>query len=127
MPLENIHKLAFKASEATHCAGDQGKFWEMSHRLFEQQRTLEPWGPHAEAVGIDVAKFEACLSSGKHAATVRADMAQAAKAGITGTPGFLLALTDPKDPKKVRGVTVLKGAHPFDSFKPAIEQALTGG
>jgi protein-disulfide isomerase len=127
MPLENMHKLAFKAAEASHCAGEQGKFWEMSHQLFENQRTLEPWGVHATAIGIDAAKFETCLSSGKYTAAVRADMAQAAAAGITGTPGFVVALTDPKNPRKVKGVTVLKGAHPFASFKPAIDQALTGG
>jgi protein-disulfide isomerase len=126
MPLD-MHKLAFKAAEASHCAGEQGKFWEMSHQLFENQRALEPWGANATAIGIDAAKFESCLSSGKYTAAVRADMAQAAAAGITGTPGFIVALTDPKNPRKVKGVTVLKGAHPFTSFKPAIDQALAGG
>ena len=68
MPLESIHKFAFKAAEATRCAGDQGKFWEMHGRLFEQQKALEPWKAHAEALKLDVAKFEECMSSGRHAA-----------------------------------------------------------
>ncbi len=55
MPLEAIHKQAFKAAEATHCAKDQGKFWEMHDRLFANQRKLEPWSAHAEALGLDVA------------------------------------------------------------------------
>ena len=80
MPLESIHKLAFKAAEATHCAEDQGKFWEMSHRLFEQQRVLEPWKAHAEALGLDVAKFEACMASGRHAPAIRKDMASTIRA-----------------------------------------------
>jgi len=50
-PLESIHKFAFKASEAAHCAGEQNKFWEMHDRLFANQKTLEPWTPHAEAIG----------------------------------------------------------------------------
>ena len=56
MPLESIHKLAFKAAQAAHCAGEQGKYWEMHDRLFENQKALEPWAPHAEAVGLDVAE-----------------------------------------------------------------------
>ena len=67
LPLERIHKFAFKAAEATHCAEDQGKFWEMKKRLFENQRALEPWSAHAEALGLDVAAFDACMSNDAHA------------------------------------------------------------
>ena len=45
MPLESIHKNAFKAAQAAGCAGEQGKFWEMHDRLFENQKALEPWTP----------------------------------------------------------------------------------
>ena len=124
MPLESIHKFAFKAAEATHCAGDQGKFWEMHGRLFEQQKALEPWTAHAETLKLDVAKFEECMSSGRHAPAIRKDMAEAQKAGVTGTPAFLIAVTDPADKTKVKGLTTLKGAQPYDKFKAELEQAL---
>jgi protein-disulfide isomerase len=124
LPLEAIHKSAIKAAEATHCAGDQGKFWEMHDRLFANQRALEPWKGHAEAVGLDVAAFEKCMTDGRHTTAVRADMAQAASNGITGTPGFVLALTDSTDPRKAKGLTYLRGAQPFTSFKTSIDQAL---
>ena len=88
MPLESIHKLAFKAAEAANCAGEQGKYWEMHGRLFANQQAFEPWAPHAEALGLDVARFETCLSTGKYADEIRRDMAQAATAGVTGTPAF---------------------------------------
>ena len=124
MPLERIHPLAFKASEATHCAEDQGKYWEMHARLFENQKALEPWSGHAEALGLDVAAFDSCMSSGKYAEAVRKDMAVAQQAGATGTPSFVLALTDPDDPTKVEGLVFLRGAQPFPAFKSAIDNAL---
>jgi protein-disulfide isomerase len=123
LPLESIHKLAFKAAEAANCAGEQGKYWEMHDRLFENQKALEPWTTHAEAVGLNVAQFEACLASGKQAEEVRRDMAEARKAGITGTPGFFLAYTDSKS-STLRTVASLKGAQPFAAFKAEIDRLL---
>ena len=124
LPLERIHKLAFKAAEATHCAEQQGKFWEMHDRLFANQKNLEPWSQHAEALGLDVAAFDECMSSDRFAAAVRRDMAEAGKAGATGTPSSVLALTDPNDPTKVKGLTFLRGAQPYGSFKAQIDSAL---
>ena len=96
----------------------------MHDRLFENQKTLVPWSPHAEAIGLDVASFDECMSSGKHVKAIRADITQAQKVGITGTPGFVIAVTDPKDPKKVKGLTFLSGAKPFASFKSELDKAL---
>lgn len=123
-PLESIHRSAFKAAEAAHCAGDQGKYWEMHDRLFTHQRQLEPWLPHAKAIGLDVAAFETCLNSEKYAASVRQDMQEGRKGGATGTPSFILASTDPNDPSKVKGLAFIRGAQPFTQFKTAIDQAL---
>jgi protein-disulfide isomerase len=69
LPLESIHKEAFKAAEATHCARDQGKYWEMHGRLFANQRQLgrDDLTRHAQALGLDKGAFERCLESGKHA------------------------------------------------------------
>ena len=125
LPLERIHPLAFKAAEATHCAEEQGKFWEMHERLFANQRALEPWSGHAEAIGLDVPKFDKCMSSGKYANAIRQDMAEASKAGATGTPSFVLARTDPDDPTKVTGLTFIRGAQPFAAFKSAIDRVLS--
>ena len=123
LPLEGIHKSAFKAAEAAACAGEQGKFWEMNDRLFANQQMLDQWKAHAEAVGLDVSKFEECLDSGRAAAQIRSDMAQAQKAGFTGTPGFFLAFTDPKS-TTIKTVTRLVGSQPYASFKAAIDKEL---
>ncbi len=116
--------MAFKAAEASRCAGEQGKFWEMHDRLFSNQRALEPFTGHAEALGLDTASFEECLDSDRHAGAVREDMAVAQKAGASGTPSFVLGLTDPADPGKIKGITFIRGAQPYEKFKAEIDSAL---
>ena len=101
-------------------------FWEMHDRLFENPRALEPWSQHAEALGLDVTAFDGCMTAGTHAAAIRRDMAEAQKAGATGTPSFVLAETDPSDPTKVKGIAFIRGAQPFATFKTQIESALAG-
>ena len=124
-PLESIHPLAFKAAEATHCAGDQGKYWEMHDRLFGNQRELarKDLSKHAEALGLDVAAFDQCLDSGKHAGRIRKDMAEAQRLQTTGTPTFFLGLTDANG-TQVKG-TKMSGAQPYDAFKAAIDRLLS--
>ncbi len=96
----------------------------MHDRLFDDQKALVPVKPHAEAIGLDVAAFEECMGSGRHAKAIRSDMAQASAAGVTGTPGFIVAETDPKDPSKVKGKSFIRGAQPFSAFKSALDAAL---
>ena len=64
------------------------------------------------------------MSGGKHAQAIRADMRQAQKVGITGTPQFVLAVPDPKDPGKAKGLIHIRGAQPFTRFKAEIDKAL---
>ncbi len=128
LPLESIHPHAFKAAVAANCANEQGKYWEMYHRLFENQRQLDPTSlaAHAQAVGLDEAKFAACMASNKYDDEIRKDMADAAAAGVQGTPAFVIGLADAKDPgdKSIRILRVVVGAQPYPVFKAAIDAAL---
>ncbi len=99
----------------------------MHDRLFQHQRALEPWNGHAEALGLDVDKFEECLASGRYGAAVRKDMTVARAAGATGTPSFVLGYTDPNDPTKVKGITFMRGAKAYADFKAEIDKALPKG
>jgi len=125
-PLESIHPLAFKAAEATHCAGDQGKYWEMHDRLFANQGQLarEELPKHAGALGLDGTAFEQCLESGTHAARIRKDVGEAVTVQARGTPTFFLGLTH-SDGQGVKGVTRLWGAQPYEALKAAIEELLS--
>jgi protein-disulfide isomerase len=125
-PLESIHPLALKAAEATRCAGEQGKFWEMHDRLFKNQQALdakEMLG-HATVLGLEVPKFQQCLEGGKYAAGVKKDQEEGQKLGVKGTPAFFFGIADPKDPSKMKAVSMLSGAQPMTAFKDALDKLL---
>jgi len=109
-----MHKEAPKASEAGHCANEQGKFWEMHDVMFQNQRALQvdKLKGYAAGIGVDQAKFDECLDSGRHAATVEADTKAGAAVGVRGTPAFF-----------VNG-QFLNGAQPFENFKKLIDAEL---
>jgi protein-disulfide isomerase len=122
-PLDQIHPQARKAAEAAHCAGDQGKYWEMHDRLFQNQQALlvAQLGEHARALGLQGSAFDACLTSGKYAQRVSKGLEDGLAAGIQGTPGFVIGRTNPGG--SVEGPTV-RGAQPVDVFRRLIDQVL---
>jgi len=113
LPLD-FHKNAKPAARATMAAHEQGKFWEMHDKLFENQRNLtEPFFMKtAKDLGLDIEKFKTDFKSGKYDKQIDSDVAIANKNGIRGTPGFF-----------VNGVAV-KGARPFEHFKMIIDRWL---
>lgn len=126
-PLEAIHPQAFRAAEAAQCAGEQGKFWEMHDRLFAHPQELGPDAlrAHAEAVGLDMKRFQRCLERRTFAERIRRDLAEGQQAGVRGTPTFFLGFAEPGG--KVRVARVLRGAHPYSAFRHTIEELLRTG
>ncbi len=114
-----FHPNAQKAAEASECADDQGKFWEMHDKMFENSHALDVASlkKYASDLGLNSATFDNCLDSGKYAQEAKDDMADGQASGITGTPGFVLIDRDGKGHK-------LSGAQPFAKFKEAIDGAL---
>lgn len=86
LPLEALHPQAVKAAEATHRAGEQGKFREMHGRLFADQRILGRKDLPAQALGLDVVALDTCMDCESRAAKIRKDMADSDKAGARGPP-----------------------------------------
>lgn len=124
LPLQNIHANAFKAAVASECAREQGKFWEMHEKLFENGKQLGPdqLPLYAEAVGLDATKFRECVASGRFDEEIRGDMREANAAGITGTPSFLIGRVDGNG--RLTIATALSGAQPAEAFKSAIDAVI---
>ena len=126
LPIEAIHPQAFKAAEAAHCAGEQGKYWEMHDRLFKNQQLLavNELPGHAAALGLDVPKFQQCLDDGKYATQIRKDIQDGLKYGARGTPTFFVGRLDSPGSEK-NSITTLSGAQPFLGFQRTLDQILS--
>lgn len=87
-----IHPNARGAAQAAHCAGDQGRFWEMRSALFAGQSDLgrEALEKYAVSAGVSPAAFRRCLDNNNHLDEIDADASDAAGVRITGTPTFLV-------------------------------------
>jgi protein-disulfide isomerase len=113
-PLESIHPQAQRSAEAARCAQDQGKFWQYYDTLFKESPKLSPGdlSRYAAQVGIDPAKFDACLKANTHKNTIQQDIDAGRRLGITGTPAFF-----------VNGRPV-SGAQPLETFASMIDEEL---
>jgi protein-disulfide isomerase len=91
-PIQRIHPDADEAAEGAACAQEQGQFWPMYSSLLRNQGRLDflGMGRQARELGLNGAAFDRCLRSGRHQATWRRDVADAAAAGVTGTPTFFV-------------------------------------
>ncbi|NLD39587.1 MAG: thioredoxin domain-containing protein [Desulfatiglans sp.] len=112
------------ASEAAHCASDQGKFWEMHEELMFNQTKMADIKGIASSINLDMPDFRVCMEIKKHADTVTKNVALADKLRIPSVPGFILGKVDPENPEKVKGATYIRGAKPFAIFQDAIEKTL---
>ena len=86
-PLQK-HPYAFKAAEAAEAAREQGKYWEYTTILFQNQGALGPdqLKEYARQSRLDLEKFDATLASGKFAEKVRRDYQDGVRIGIQATP-----------------------------------------
>jgi len=111
-PLD-IHPRSPKESEASECAfelaGNNG-FWSFVDKVFE----ITPANNGLDSVqlpviagqvGLDVAKFNTCLDSGKYAAKIKADYDDGLKAGVNGTPHTVLIMNSPLTPAAEKSLT----------------------
>ena len=92
-PVRSKHPRAPAAANAAEAAALQGCFWEMHDSLFADQGRLED--PHlwarAQALGLDLARFERDRRSEAVDERVRRDFGSGVRAGAVSTPTFFSA------------------------------------
>ncbi len=124
-PLDQLHSKARNESVAIECAGDLGgndKFWAYADRLYEVTPSndgLDPMELHniAQYIGLDMTKFNTCLTSDKFTKHIEDDVQNATATGGNGTPwSIVVAANGKKYP--------LSGAQPYASVKQLIDLAL---
>ena len=128
-PLDQLHTKARKEAQASECAAELGgkaAFWIFADKLFEIAPSndgldLAMLPKIAEELGLDKAKFAACLEGdqrgGKFAAHIQSNAEDGAAAGVTGTPFSIVVNSKGR-------IFPINGAQPYEAVKAIIEAAL---
>jgi protein-disulfide isomerase len=103
-------------ARAARCANEQGRFWDYHRSLLTApgDYTDADLRGRATAAGMDGARFDACVASGRYDEAIRASTRQAADLGVTGTPGFFI------------NGRRLYGVRPLEHFTEIIDAELAG-
>lgn len=119
-PLSSIHKDAQLSAEAAEAAGQQGKFWEMHDKLFDNQAVWSEsdsaesiFSGYAKDLGLNITKFATDLKSDATSARVAADYDNGTSIGVNHTPTFFL------NGKEIQNPTS------YANFEELISQAVT--
>jgi protein-disulfide isomerase len=94
-PLQQ-HEFARLAAHSAACADEQGKYWEQHDRIYEGQGEWstgdadDRFRDYARAIGLDLARYDQCMRSGKYAGRIQASVEEGAKAGVSSTPTLLV-------------------------------------
>ncbi|MEN9621824.1 MAG: hypothetical protein RLZZ67_258 [Candidatus Parcubacteria bacterium] len=123
-PIDRLHSKARKQAEASECAAELGGnkgFWEFLNELYATTPSNNGLDPAelpkiAKKVGLDVAKFETCLSSGKYTELIDAQIKDALAAGAKGTPYSVMITKS--------GTIPLKGAVPYENLESILKSNL---
>ena len=112
-PIVSTHADAGRAAEASICALEQGRFWDMYHSMLSNQTELDLSGLIRQAgdIGLDSRVFSTCLQSGRHRVDWGRDQKDGVALGVSATPTFF-----------VNG-TLIEGAD-FSQLEGAVQAAL---
>ena len=125
-PIDRLHPRARAASVAALCAGKQGNYWGMHDALFADQKASsdDDFRRMAASLDLDVDTFNACMEGDEFVAQIQSNTVEGQTLGVSGTPSFVVGLTDPEDPNKVNVTRFIRGAQPLPAFQSAIEELL---
>lgn len=130
LPLPFHNPVAEQEAIAAECAGEEGddKYIEYHDELYDRTEGngkgvggVESLVEIASDLGLNIDEFRSCIEKNKFRDEVDGDIIAAKRAGINGTPGFVVGIL--KDDGSVDG-EVISGAQPFSVFQEVIEQYL---
>jgi protein-disulfide isomerase len=115
------YKGSMQAAVASHCAAEQGKYWEYVKEIYNNFKpepqhwiNLDSLTQFANNVQIpEIEKFKSCVESNKYQNQIEESGLSAKKLGITGTPSFAIL-------KNEKIEAVLPGAIPYENFEKTI-------
>jgi protein-disulfide isomerase len=115
------HAHAWAASEAAMCVGAvSGKFWPMHDRLFNTQTqwsaAQQPsslFAQYAKELGVPMPAYDSCVAGDVIATLLVRDLLNAAGAGVTGTPAFV-----------VNNEPIFAGVRQFEEWKEILDSAI---
>ncbi|WP_437615036.1 thioredoxin domain-containing protein [Sorangium sp. So ce834] len=117
LPMHKNAPLAAEAAQEAYAQKGNAGFWAYHEVLFKNQGQPDAFSrasleKYAEEQGLDMTKFKKALDANTHKAFVDSENSVADKAGISGTPAFV-----------VNGYFI-SGAQPFSKFKKLIDKAM---
>jgi len=114
-PLLDDHPQALLAAMAAECAHEQGQFWEMHDKIFDNQNEIIDTNlkTYAVQIGLNSIQFNDCLGSGKYLEEIENDLLDGYNVGVQATPTFF-----------INGVKVA-GAIPLNIFEQIIISELS--
>lgn len=122
-PLDFHGQIAIDSANAALCVneiGGIGKFVEYHSKIFMVENN-EALTKAAQDLGIDMNKFNTCMTEQRYADKIDQGLSDGMKAGVQGTPGFVVGVLD-KD-GNVKG-KLIAGAYPFASFEQILKEYL---
>jgi len=112
------------AAHGSHCADEQGSFWDYHNVLYDNWNgENNGWASPENIVGfakdldLDIDQFTECMQEKRYQQKIDASVLDARTLGLTGTPAFFVIGNDNQ-------VIPIQGAQPYEVFERIFDSQL---
>jgi protein-disulfide isomerase len=120
-PLVNLHQNAMSSAQAAFAAYKQGKFWEMSHLLYQNQdnwstdnNAQKIFTDYAKKLGLNIGQFTQDYNSDSTKKFINGQESESLKINLTYTPSVFI------------NGKLIQNPQYYEGFKQLIQDALNG-